>query len=416
MLHHTSRATRLFAGLSFTLAAVGCSAGNGDEDGSGGSGSAHGPSSSTFSDGSGGDTTTFGDTTGTNVGGGCVADPHVAQKVPLDMYIMLDQSGSMGDPPSSGGGTKWSAVTAALSSYVNQAGSDVSVGIQYFPVPSGVSCPALPVQCNSDADCMTGCGPCDMPPGFPFGICSGVANADSCAAGDYATPDVEIAALPGNAGAINSSISNHGPTGGTPTLPALQGAVDHAGAWASSHPGHVAIVVLATDGDPASCDTDLGHINAVAAAGAAMNPPILTFVIGVGGSVSALNGIAQAGGTDAAFMIDASPNVQQAFLAALNEIQGQSLPCSYLIPDPPPGQTLNFSEVNVQHTPPGSTMPVTVPQVSGAGACPPSGDAWYYDDPNAPTQILLCPNTCTAFSAEQGSSVKIVLGCQTVVQ
>jgi hypothetical protein len=410
MLHTSTGASRWLAGLSFTFALVGCSAGSGDT-GSGGAG--QGGSTSAFGDG--GSSSTFGDGGSMGIGGGCVGSENVAQKVPLDMYIMLDQSGSMGDPPSNGSGSKWDAVTQALTAFVNQGGSDISVGIQYFPIPSGVSCPITPVQCTSDADCQTGCGPCEMPiPGF--GICSGVGDSDSCEAMDYAMADVEIAALPGNAGPINSSMAAHGPTGGTPTLPALQGAIDHASGWANAHPGHVAIVVLATDGDPASCDTDLGHIDAVAASGVALTPSILTFVIGVGGSVSALNGIANAGGTGSAFMIDTSPDVQTAFLDALNQIQGQSLPCSYLIPDPPPGQTLNFDEVNVTHTPANSTTPTTIPQVADASQCPPSGDAWYYDNPGAPTQIMLCPSTCTAYSAEQGATVKVVLGCATVVQ
>src|SRR6185436_190120 len=93
--------------------------------------------------------------------------------------------------------------------------------------------------CAVEADC-GGLGPCF------FGICFGcAASGDSCVAADYAKPDVEIAPLPGIAGALVASIDKHGPTGGTPTSAALQGAIDHAKAWGTQNPNHVVIDVLA---------------------------------------------------------------------------------------------------------------------------------------------------------------------------
>jgi hypothetical protein len=347
------------------------------------------------------------------VGGGCAGLSSTAQKAPLDLYIMFDQSGSMEDPPAGGGGTKWSAVASALTTFVQQPqSSGIGVGIQYFPLSSGASCNVL--QCASDADCGAGCGPCEMPvPGF--GVCTGFGATDSCTVSDYATPDVEIAVLPGNAAAISTSVASHSPSGGTPTSAALEGAVSHASAWAAANPGHVVVVVLATDGDPSSCNTDPAYINGVAATGASGTPPILTFVIGVGGSTSALDGIAAAGGTGQAFMIDQDPDVQQAFIAALEAIQGQALPCAYLIPEPEPGETLDFGKVNVSYTPDGG-MAEQLPKVVSEADCPPGELAWYYDDNAAPTQILLCPDTCAALSQDTAGTVEIVLGCETIVR
>lgn len=400
------------SGLGAFVAFGGCGAKDSqlDDEGDPGTGG------STASLGQGGSTASFGQGGGMNVGGGCVGVGSTAEKVPLDMYIMLDQSGSMTDPPTGGSGTKWSAVTSAIGAFVNQGQSaGIGVGIQYFPLPSGVTCPSVPVQCSSDLDCSPGCGPCVQPfPTFP-GFCTGVGAADSCQAADYATPDVPIALLPGNASAIVQSMAGHSPVGGTPTSAALQGAVDQATSWATAHPGHVVIAVLATDGDPTSCDSNLSAINAIAAAGASGSPQVLTFVIGVGGSVSALNGIAAAGGTSQAYMIDTNPNVQQAFLDALNDIQGQALPCSYLIPDPPPGESIDFGAVNVSLSPGGGATE-TIPQVSGPGACLPGEKAWYYDDPANPTQIVLCPDTCALVSADEGASIDVVLNCATIVR
>jgi hypothetical protein len=392
---------------------AGCEAGSGDEDGGGGSGAGNANGTGNNQNGSTGDGFANGTGTTTGVGGGCAGINKTAEKVPLDMYIMLDQSGSMSDPPSMGGGTKWDAVEGAINAFVNQPeAAGIGVGIQYFPLSTGANCNVL--QCTSDAQCGPGCGPCDMP--IPnFGVCTGFGGADSCNVMDYATPDVEIGLLPGNANAIISSMANHGPTGGTPTSAALEGAISHAQVWAGNNPGHAVIVVLATDGDPTSCNSDLAYINNVAAMGAAGTPPILTFVIGVGGSVGALNGFAAAGGTGSAFMIDQDPNVQQAFLDALNEIQGIALPCSFLIPEPDMGE-INYDQVNVQYTPGGGGTPTTIPKVASEADCPPSGNAWYYDDNAAPTQIVLCPSTCEAISQDPDGQIEIVLGCDTVVE
>ena len=383
--------------------------GAGGSGNNGGGGGFNGPST-----GGGGEGAGFGSASGGNgVGGGCAGVSTTAEKVPLDMFIMLDKSGSMTDS-AAGGGTKWDASVSGLTTFLNQPDSaGIGVGIQYFPLSDGGNCPSFPVMCTSDAQCGA-CGPCMMPiPGF--GICS-VGN-DTCEVAAYATPAVEIALLPGNAGALTSSMNNANPDGdSTTTHPALEGAIDHASDWAVANPGHVVVVVLATDGDPTGdCNNDLGAINALAAAGAAATPKILTFVIGVGGSVNALNGIAAAGGTTDAFMIDTEPNVQQAFIEALNEIQGAALPCSYLIPPPPPGEELNYGQVNVSYTPGGGTAE-TIPKVMDAASCPASGLAWYYDNNAAPTQILLCPATCDALSQDTEGSVEIVLGCDTVVE
>jgi hypothetical protein len=335
-----------------------------------------------------------------------------AQQVPLDLYVMLDKSSSMTDPVN-GGGTKWSAVTGAINAFVHQPGLDgIAVGLQYFGVPTmtGATCTAL--TCMQDSDCgAAACGPCQ------FGFCVGTLSqvGDSCNASDYAIPAVEIAPLPGVAGQITSSIAMHSATTGTPTSAALQGAVDHAQAWASSHPGDVVAVIFATDGDPSECDTDLGHIDAIAAAGAAASPKILTFVIGVGSSLSALNGIAAAGGTIQAYLVDTGGNVNMQFLAAMNAIRGEALGCVYSIPLPTDGSAPNYGAVNVVYTD-GSGMMQTFPYVPDKAHCPASGNAWYYDNAQAPMHILLCDSTCSLVQGDTGGEVDITLGCATVIE
>ena len=341
----------------------------------------------------------------------CATSMVKAQEVPLDLFVMLDKSNSMTDQVS-GGGTKWAAVTGALNTFVHQPGLDgISIGMQYFGVPStGGTCSVL--QCMTDADCgPSSCGPCFV------GFCTGALSqiGDSCTAADYAMPAVEIAPLPGVAAQITSSIAMNSPTTGTPTSAALQGAVDHAQAWAGSHPGDVTAVILATDGDPSECDTDLGHIVAIAAAAYAATPRISTFVIGVGSSLSALNGIAAAGGSIQAYLVDTGANVNQQFLAAMNAIRGEALGCVYAIPLPTDGSNPNYGAVNVVYTSSGGNQQ-TIPYVMNKASCPTTGNAWYYDDPQNPMHIVLCDAACSVVQADQGGEVDITLGCATVIQ
>jgi hypothetical protein len=359
----------------------------------------------------------FGDDDGHGDGGGngtvdapaCATSIVKADKIPLDLYLMLDQSSSMSETVN-GGGTKWTTVTSALGTFVQQPGLDgISVGMQYFGVPSGgATCSAL--TCTIDADCgAAACGPCTS------GVCLGFFSSagDSCTAADYATPAVEIAPLPGVATTIESSMGMHSPTTGTPTSAALQGAVDHAKTWKQAHPSDAVVAVLATDGEPSGCDENLADIDAIAATALAGTPSVLTFVIGVGSSLANLNGIAAAGGTNQAFLVDTGGNVNQQFLDAMNAIRHAALGCNYLIPVPTNGSP-NYGEVNVVYQPMGQNAQ-TFPNVANEAACPANGNGWYYDNPAAPTQIILCPASCTLVEGDMTGEVDVTLGCSTVI-
>ena len=390
----------LCAGLALASA---CGAGDGSSGtGTGGSG-ASSTGGTTASSGDGG--TLFGGNLNTGGGGGagagsCAGTSVQAEKLPLDMYIMLDQSGSMGS--TDGSITRWEAVTTALEAFVQQpAAAGIGVGIQYFPLDSG-SCSDF---CFSDADCGS-CPPCFM------NICIGDEGCDLFL---YSTPEVAIAPLPGVASAIISSMAGHGPTDGTPTAPTLQGALVYTYNWIVAHPDHVGIAVLATDGDPTDCNTDLGHINSIAATGANDTPQIRTFVIGVGNELTALNGIAAAGGSGQAFLVDTTQDVQQQFLDALNQIQGTALGCVYSIPEPTSG-TPDFNKVNVEYLPGDGGAPQVIPKVNSEGDCVPGEDGWYYDDNTNPTQIIMCDSTCEKVSLDGSGQVDIVLGCATILR
>jgi uncharacterized protein YegL len=324
------------------------------------------------------------------------------------MYVMLDRSGSMTDALTAGG-TKWSAVTTALKSFFGQANLfGVSAGLQFFPLKATTS-QTCPSTCAKDADCGI-CGPCvDDGSGTGKLLCTAQATGESCTPADYAKPAVEISALPAAATSLDGAMSLT-PEGSTPTYAALSGAIDHAKAWATKNPTHPVVVILATDGEPTECDVVLADIQAVAAGGATNKPAILTYVIGVGSSLSNLNAIASAGGTSQAFLVDTTQDVTSQFLAALNTIRANSSgTCTY--PIPTPQVSVSYDKVNVQLTPGGSTTIETFVKVADKSHCPSTGDGWYYDDPGSPAKIILCDKACAKVTADTKGLLEVVFGC-----
>ena len=432
---------------------------------------------------------TAANSTGANGGGApldeCAAHVSTAQPIPLDMYIMLDSSGSMLDPTSTAV-TKWDAVKTALTSFLNDSASaGLGVGLQYFPLTK----PNAPTSCASNADCgdsgpcfLKACSkattivPCDTARDCTGGtgpctvlgqcsknagyVCPGLGNpcgaddmnndlgdcvtlvssvceaTDSCDAPLYAAPASAIAALPGAAAGLIASINAHMPAGATPTQAALTGAISQASSWATAHPDHRVVVLLATDGLPTECipttatslNAAVADIAAVAAGGVKATPSINTFVIGVFNAADVANGaptnldeIAAAGSSTPnakAFIVNTSQDVTKQFLTALDAIRGAKLDCAFQIPQPTAGETLNFMQVNVNVTTASGTDKLFY--VKKPELCDPTSGGWYYNvDPDTggtPTQIVACPTTCTAYQAATSASVGIALGCTTVVR
>ncbi len=86
----------------------------------------------------------------------CAGDVEMGKPIPVDVYVMLDISGSMTDPSGTAGMTKWDAVKSALNAFFGDAASaGLSVAIQYFPLRT----PGTPTSCTSDTDCGAA-GPC----------------------------------------------------------------------------------------------------------------------------------------------------------------------------------------------------------------------------------------------------------------
>lgn len=346
--------------------------GTGASSGASGNAASGGFSSGSGPDGSGG---------GEGDGGACEAAVARAEKLPVLMLLLLDQSGSMGDHGGPSEHTnresRWLPITTALSGFL---GDPVSAGIEanlrYFPKVSN----------RQESE--------------PYAIVP--ANETlNCAKESYATPDVPLTALP-NAAAF--AFADNATYYGTPTLPAVQATVDEAIGLVTTRPEAKTVVVLVTDGEPSGCaGNTIGNI------AAAVSGPLVTFptyVIGID-DVEGLNTIASAGGTEAAITVPVNggaAETQAAFTEAIENIRRQALSCEVPIPPAPQGKTFDRDKVNVAVVVgEGRTELGYDPTCAGPG--------WKYDNEAAPTQIVLCPATCEPAKENPATQIDVAFGC-----
>ncbi|HWZ87640.1 MAG TPA: hypothetical protein VNW92_02285, partial [Polyangiaceae bacterium] len=226
------------------LAAAACSGGNTSQVSGGGAASGNGSAASGNGTSSGGSlivgsggSSASGNGTGNGGSGtlgpdgGCADTKANGEPIPVDLFFMVDTTGSMNcpvpDDPKAppcevdpGGPysktTRWTVESAALKAFVaDPANTGLGMGIRFFP-----------------------------------------GNKNLCDAATYATPAVEIADLPGAAMALDTAIGAVTPGGQTPTEASIGGALQHAAAWAKAHPTHRVAVVYSTDGYPMGCAGD----------------------------------------------------------------------------------------------------------------------------------------------------------------
>jgi hypothetical protein len=293
-----------------------------------------------------------------------------------DLFVLLDQSASM----SENNNQRWIFVTNGIIDAVSSpALMGIGLGVGYF-----------------------GLHPAGSPPADP-------SAPGSCNASDYARPAVPIAVLPAGGAEVTESLRQRTPGGGTPTRPALQGALQYAAQWALAHPARKTVVVLVTDGAPQGCaGDDLTTVSQIAAAGVSQVPQILTYVIAVGG-VQGLDQVAEAGGTQRAFTVDDS-NTRQQVLDALKQISGRVVGCEFTLPHA--DRPIDFGKVNVYHQPVGGRDRIIF-YVDDPADCSVADGGWYFvrDASGVPASIKLCETSCD--TVQGGGSVSIFFGCPT---
>jgi hypothetical protein len=357
-----------YGGFSGTGAPSGASGSNAETSGGGGAGTSLEPA----------------DCVPAAVQNGCVGERYVGETLPLDIYVMFDQSGSM-STVEQGGVTRIDAVRAAMSAFMrDRASAGLSLGIGYFGQE-------------------------------PIG-------ETTCDPADYASADVDIGPLSKNAQAIAASLAARRPTGETPSGSAIRGACGYTKAWKAAHPGRDVVILLVTDGEPkapvtcgdagtgACCPTLSDAVTATSEC-LAGTQAIKTFVLGVGPYLGNLNQIAAAGGTKQAFLVSGG-DVPAKVLDALNAIRvAAQVPCELAIPDPPTGHVLDLTRVNVVRTSIRCES-ATIGYRESGSTCDSTG-GWYFDDPNAPMKVVLCKASCNDVSMP-GEQLSFSLGCDRV--
>lgn len=95
-------------------------------------------------------------------------------------------------------------------------------------------------------------------------------------------------------------------------------------------------------------------------------------------------------------------------------VAGSQVACELTLPEPPMGEELDPTKVNVKYEMGGVAPGEILPQVLTEADCTASG-GWHYDDNAAPTTIKLCPATCDTIQNDDAANVKIELGCSTQI-
>src|SRR5215471_462690 len=261
--------------------------------------------------------------TGNITGMNCAMVNQPVAKLPPDILVVLDKSGSMNDDPATGmtcntaGCTKWDQTTAALTQVLTATDTAVNWGLKFFASPNGGTC------------------------------------------GVNAGADVGIAA--NNANAINTAIGRQMPSSSTPTRTAVAAGSAYLQTLNDSNPK---FILLATDGLPncipntngSTCTNNCqngdmaGAVQAVTDANTAGFP---TFVVGIATtsdpmSDATLTGMANAGGKPRAGTPTYYPVMNQADLvAALQAIVVIAGTCVFTIP-PPPNNSTDQTHIGVQ--------------------------------------------------------------------
>jgi hypothetical protein len=324
----------------------------------------------------------------------CSAETFAGKDVPLDIYIVFDQSASMCACLDPGAGqlcvepcttTRLDAVRSALEQFsLDPANAGIGVGLGLFG--------------NQEI------------------------GEASCDIGAYNTPVVDVGELPARAEALSQALGSLTPTGETPTGPALRGACEVARDFRSTADDHQVVLLLLTDGRPEAPSTCQGGQNtccptlddAVQAADECRNTTgIRTFVVGIGPLLDNLEQIAVAGGTGQAYLVEGG-DVGTAVRTALNRIRGAAaIPCELELPEPPPGEGLDLDRINLSHEADDCSLSL-FSAVQDEAACG-DEDGWYYDSPDDPTRLLLCPRSCERVSGP-GGNLYYSVGCDTRIR
>jgi hypothetical protein len=308
---------------------------------------------------------------------------------PVHLAFAFDVSGSMGkgDEPWHDKALKWDPVVLATRAFFADAASaGLLASLTFFP---------------EDGD-----------------------DDERCVEDAYEEPDVEMTELPSEAFAEAIEAiepeSEDDWRGGTPTVFVMRGTAAFVEQYRQDQPGRYAIV-LVTDGYPQGCEDDEDTIEAVVSViEDARDDDVATYVIGVANppiddapdTVSDLHALAEAGGSEQAYLIDTGDPeaTADAFTQAIAAVRETAITCSLAIPDPPDGETFDKERVAVHFSVDGGAEQ----NVDYDAQCS-DGAGWHYDDAAAPSEIVLCESTCEDVQGDARAEFEIELACEQLI-
>lgn len=324
----------------------------------------------------------------------CMTNTLDGQRVPTNLMILLDRSGSMNnrDDRNPSMPTRWTAAVAGLTSLLNRLSDNARVGITFFP-----------------------------------------SGSNSSSASGYENPAVAIAPLRTNRAALLGALRGASPSGNTPMICGFQGVQRYFSRYTQDGSRNV---ILITDGVPTEeCGMDLPMCNLlppdfacllmrdgpiqnqvrVAVARTAMStPPIKVYIAGTPeASDTFLSDLAVIGNTQRT--PDCRPSqschyrletasFEADLTMALQDIESRALTCEFQVDADPTRVDPDRVNVNVQGS--GMSSPRLIPRDVD------HREGWDYSEGRR--SIVVYGSACEQIRTDAQVRVQILFGCPTI--
>ncbi len=103
---------------------------------------------------------------------------------------------------------------------------------------------------------------------------------------------------------------------------------------------------------------------------------------------------------------------QPVFDKVATEVGKASMDCQWDIPAPPNNEKLDPKKVNVDFVD-DLGKPNHIGHVGSKGDCSGVVHGWYYDNPQSPTMVNICDQTCNWIQGQADAKIQIIFGCET---